>query len=248
MLAHLKMPLEGDGLSYRTASRLQGVLMETIDMDYADMMHVQQIHPYSQYLTLEDGIPVWHVNTLNRAAYDNIIIPLMEREASFRLHRTDGEVRILDRQLGTMDASILLDEFYSGNAPPFISVEFLTPTSFKQNGRYMVLPDIRLLCQSLMQKYSAASGQFDMMDVETLEQMSEGLLITRHRIRSLLFPLEGTAVPGFVGNIGIRCLGTRTMACYLRLLLRFGEFSGIGVKTGMGMGAIRIHKPKEVDK
>jgi CRISPR-associated endoribonuclease Cas6 len=34
------------------------------------------------------------------------------------------------------------------------------------------------------------------------------------------------------------------MARYLRLLLSFGEFSGVGIKTAMGMGAMRIRRDK----
>ena len=43
----------------------------------------------------------------------------------------------------------------------------------------------------------------------------------------------------------IRVSGTKTMANYAHLLLRFGEYSGVGIKTGMGMGAVkRVEKEK----
>lgn len=32
------------------------------------------------------------------------------------------------------------------------------------------------------------------------------------------------------------------MANYIRLLCRFGEYSGVGIKTSMGMGAIQLHR------
>ena len=34
--------------------------------------------------------------------------------------------------------------------------------------------------------------------------------------------------------------GTDTMARYARLLARFGEYSGVGIKTAVGMGALRM--------
>ena len=32
------------------------------------------------------------------------------------------------------------------------------------------------------------------------------------------------------------------MARYARLLMRFGNYSGVGIKTAMGMGAIKLEK------
>ena len=39
--------------------------------------------------------------------------------------------------------------------------------------------------------------------------------------------------------------GSETIARYIRLLFHFGEFSGVGIKTGMGMGAIRCGGKKD---
>lgn len=58
--------------------------------------------------------------------------------------------------------------------------------------------------------------------------------------------MEGIKIPSFIGEIGIRINGTDTMARYVKLLARFGEYSGVGIKTAMGMGAFRI-KQKERD-
>ena len=35
------------------------------------------------------------------------------------------------------------------------------------------------------------------------------------------------------------------MARYARLLFRFGEYAGVGIKTAMGMGALRIKEAKK---
>lgn len=38
----------------------------------------------------------------------------------------------------------------------------------------------------------------------------------------------------------IKVTSTDTAAKFIRLLLEFGEYSGVGIKTGLGMGAIQI--------
>ena len=102
------------------------------------------------------------------------------------------------------------------------------------------MPDIRLLFGSLMRKYSASSKTVEMIDEETLDYIVSHTSISDFRIRSTRFPLEGIKIPSFMGEITLHFTGTDTMARYAKMLLEFGEFSGVGIKAGMGMGAIRI--------
>ena len=77
ILARLEMKLEASGLTYHKASDFQGVLFNKIDENYADFLHQQQLHPYSQSIIFKDNQPYWRVNTTNKEAYDHIIKPLL---------------------------------------------------------------------------------------------------------------------------------------------------------------------------
>ena len=101
------------------------------------------------------------------------------------------------------------------------------------------MPDVRYIFQSLMNKYSASSDELEMYDEETLEQLAGNSSIVRYRLQSVFFPLEGVKIPSFKGELTMRVGGSETMARYARLLAGFGEYSGIGIKTAMGMGGIR---------
>ena len=122
----------------------------------------------------------------------------------------------------------------------YIDLAFLSPAAFKQNGKYVFYPDLSLIYGSLMRKYSASSGQLDMMDEDTLMQLVNQSEIVRYHLKTALFPMEGIRLTGFMGTIRIQIKGSDTIARYIRLLLRFGKFSGVGIKTGMGMGAIKM--------
>ena len=165
-------------------------------------------------------------------------------------HDGDNEVRILRRDVEIVKLAQLTQDFYEFPTSGKYTLEFLTPTMFRQRGRYVILPDMRLIVQSLMMKYSAASDTTDMTDEDTLEQILEESFVTRHRLQSAVFSAEGRNFTGFVGNLTFCCRGTETMARYLRMLFTFGEFSGIGTKTAMGMGAMRfsVHDEKGVKK
>lgn len=140
-----------------------------------------------------------------------------------------------------------MDEFYQKEYSRYMDLEFLTPTAFKSNGRYVIIPEIKYIFQSLMNKYSAASAEMDMYDEDTLEQLVQNSSIIQYKLRSVYFPMEGIKIPSFKGELGIKVNGTATMAKYARLLIRFGEYSGIGIKTAMGMGGIKRNERREKD-
>jgi CRISPR-associated endoribonuclease Cas6 len=251
MLAELKLELETEGnqIGYYQSSNLQGVLMGQIDSGYADLLHTQSLNPYSQSVAIENNRAVWSIKTLNEGAYQNIIIPLNnEAFNKFNITKRNMEVKILKKELTVKSKKELLEEFYNKPSDKSLNMEFVTPTAFRSNSRYVIMPDLRLILQSLMNKYSAASQQgFEMFDEDTLEQLVEYGEISRYRLKSTYFPLEGVKIPSFKGELGIRFHGTDTMARYARLLLEFGEYSGVGIKTSMGMGAFRLMEKRRAE-
>ena len=213
MIAKIEMQLNCDTVNYRNSSNLQGVIMENIDTGYADFLHQQGLNPYSQYVHKKEGKTYWCICTLDNESYEQIITRFMNSE--------------------------LMNQFYNESGQKYYDVEFITPTSFKSNGKYMIYPDLGMIYRSLMKKYSIVSEQ-NMYDEDTLEQLVNYSNITRYRLQSTLFPLEGVVIPSFKGNISVRIHGSDTMSRYARLLLSFGEYSGVGIKSSIGMGAIKL--------
>lgn len=239
MYAELKIELEGEDLNYRQSSNFQGVIMENIDDEYAEVLHQSRLNPYSQCILKEDGKTIWKICTVTDEAYERLIMP-MSKISEIILKNKKSTVNIIKKEIAIKEESILLKEFYEVPGKKFIDIIFKTPTAFKRNGKYIFYPDIHLLYQSLMNKYSASSQSMEMMDEETLIQLEENSEIIRYRLKSIPFPMEGINVPGFTGSIRVKFSGTDTMMRYIRLLLRFGEYSGVGIKTAMGMGAIGL--------
>lgn len=54
----------GEKLNQSMGSLLQGLLMERTDSSWAQEMHTQQVRPYSQYVTVVEGKPVWRIQTI----------------------------------------------------------------------------------------------------------------------------------------------------------------------------------------
>lgn len=241
MLAQLKMEIDGDHLDYKMSSNLQGVLYETIDPEYVEELHRNRLHPYSQCLIQENGQTFWIIKTISQTSYEKVILPLQNYSfQSFALKNGSCNLRIRKKEMVMESREDLYREFCECEGSRYLSVEFQTPTAFRQNNRNIIYPDLRLIFQSLMNKYSASSDTIQMFDEETLEQLTECTEIVQYSLRSISFPMEGVKIPGFKGKIRIRFQGSDTMSRYARMLFRFGEYSGIGIKAAMGMGAIRI--------
>lgn len=249
VLSKLRIELIADNMNVYKAPNMQGFLFENVDGEYADRMHQQGIHPYSQYLYRSDGRIYWMIQTLDNEAYEKMVMPFLSPELeSFEICRGQIKGQLGSRDLTTVAYEDLMKEFREVKGTREFEIRYLTPTAFRQRGRYYLLPDVRLLMQSLMMKYSSVPQNADMMDEDTLEQLIENVFITRHELRTLTFQVEGKTIPGFTGRTAIRIGGTDTMARYVRLLLRFGEYAGVGIKTGMGMGAIQVQEKKENDE
>ena len=244
MVARLELVLDSKTINYKNSSNLQGVIMENIDEDYAGILHGQRYNPYSQYISVKDGKTVWTVNTLNTEAYEQIIQKLLDDSfKEFSIKNSDEPIKVVEKRLTKKDKSAFLYDFYNVKGDKYYNIEFITPTAFKSNGRYIIFPDLSLIYKSLMKKYSASSDEMDMYDEDTLEQLVSCSEITRYRLQSTVFPMEGVVIPSYKGSISVNIHGSDTISRYARLLFNFGEYSGIGIKSSIGMGAIKCVTP-----
>lgn len=130
--------------------------------------------------------------------------------------------------------------FYEFEANHYITVNFATPTAFKTNGIYLFYPDLRLLFHSLLMKYNFIFEGNQHVDNDLLEQFCNKTDIVNYNLRSYHYPIHNIYIPAFIGRITLHCYGNQTLTNYVNMLLHFGEYSGVGVKTAMGMGHIEI--------
>lgn len=241
VLAKLRMKLDKkDELSWQMASLFHGVLMEQLSEDYAAELHVSKRHPYTQHIERCGEDWYWIVTALNEDTANKMLKDILMNLSEFVLRKHQLSIRILEKSYQEVSNQELARAFYQEQASRYITIQFITPTSFKQNGRYMNYPDIRSMFSNLMNKYDASNQDETMWDEDTLEQLTEKTVISRYEMRSTIFCIEGIKIPAFVGKITLRIDGTQTMTNFANMLLNFGQYSGIGIKTALGMGAIRL--------
>ena len=248
MLSRLELLLSSsEELSYQMSSLFHGALMELLPIEYAERLHISQLHPYSQHLERRDKNWYWVINCINEEAADIIIHQILENTKQIVLKKKQIVVEIKEKSYTELSEKKMMGDFYREQSSRYIQVQFISPTAFKQNGQYIFYPDLRCIFQSLMNKYDAAAGENIMLDEDALLQLCDNASIIKYDLKSVTFSLEGVRIPSFIGNITIKMRGTQTMANLANLLFEFGEFSGVGIKTALGMGAVKRIEGREKD-
>ena len=226
-----------ESVNYNVGSALQGVLMNVMDGDYATKMHEQKLNPYSQYFYRCGKRMYWVINTLTEEARQYIISPFLENKCGefFIKHKSKEFVPSV---VAVKD--INYEKLNKKSSSSYIEVDFVTPTAFKSKGEYTFMPDVKLILNSLINKYKTFHQD---VDEEMVENLNEKVKIIEYDIKSAKFGVEGRKIPAFMGSVKFnisKC--TPEEKDFVHMLFNFGEYCGIGIKTSMGMGAICIKK------
>ena len=141
----------------------------------------------------------------------------------------------------------LFEQNYFNTQPSnYIKLLFESPTSFKADGKYINMPSSSRIIASLVRKYDAFSSSTQISDKMLEEHILNNTDISSYSLHSCNFSLEGVKIPSFKGSLTIRTFGSKTFSCFVNMLADFAEYSGCGIKTGIGMGKTK-HIKREVD-
>ena len=241
MVSKLDFLLNTEGeLSYRMSSLFHGALIEMLPEEYAAFLHQSQLHPYSQHLERVGRDWHWIISMLDDDASSMIGGKLREKKEVL-LRKHDLRIGLSDPVEMTLSDEEMNSLFYRETPQKTFVLQFKTPTAFKRQGRYLFYPDLFCFFQSLMMRHDSIYDR-GFLDLDALEDLVSHSEIVRYDLRSTLFSLEGVQVNSFLGRTAIRVRGPQTMVNFANMLLRFGEYSGVGIKTAIGMGAYSIEQ------
>lgn len=220
---------------------LQGALMEHVDAAYAGMLHQLPFNPYSQYCSAGEGNTlVWRVNALTSEAAEHVLAPLQKLDA-IEIRSAHTTYEILKSTQETTNLKVLLDGIYEPGETK-VKVQFLTPTAFKSQGSYVFMPTVRLMLQNLLMHYGQVYESSKEGDEETIAFIDQHTRILAYSLQSRYFAhVAGSdkKIPAFVGTATLGLGGPATVSGLVRMLLKFGEYAGVGIKTSMGMGGFK---------
>lgn len=241
MLSEFKITLkcEGERPNYNIGSLLHGALMESLPDEYAGRLHENGLKPFSMSVAECKGNAEWRICCLNRECSHYFAEALMDDSNSIYLKKKNYVFNVLSKSVNTMSYDALINSAYSSKHFPLVRVKFLSPTSFKSAGRYVIIPNMNMIFGSIIKKFDTFSEKYKVYDEDAFDYMINNIAVVSYNMRSTVFHVESVRIPSFIGQFTLKNGGTKQMWGLLNLLLSFGEYSGVGVKTSLGMGAMK---------
>lgn len=243
MITQYQFSLAGENpLKSSDSYKLYSWLQQMMPDEVCDYLHQNAQTPVSQYVYYDQnlGKSVWTISLLGTEA-ERTIGPILDQVSRIELHTDIFDVQCLKRT--RMDSvQGLLHEAGAIGLTSRTAFRFCSPTSFKQNDRYAIFPQERLILQSLISKWDILFPEFPLNDPDAKQMLEEGIHISDYRLRSARYALKGVKIPGFVGEI---VLDTRLSAPMQQLwnsLCILAPFTGVGMKTALGMGGVQLIK------
>ena len=241
--AELRLP-DGARAPSSMGSILHGALIEQLPGDYAAYLHTENLRPYSQSIRWDRARErvIWRIGTLEETAGEIIGTALEHMEQIF-LRQKNYTASVHDlRCVSQRSYQDIADTYFRAKtAPRGAEIHFLTPTSFKRDGTYILLPESVLILQSLLLRWNAFCPDIRIEEDNLAQELAAHIHLTRYALRSAAYSVEGYNIRGFRGQIALQFAGNDMVRRILGTLLAFAPYAGIGIKTALGMGAVETH-------
>jgi len=127
--------------------------------------------------------------------------------------------------------------------PRQVNLHFASPTVFRSGGANVPLPLPGMVFESLVRRWNAFAPL--QIPLEIRRFADEAMVIARYHLHTerVAFGEEGErgAYPGFVGTCGYSFLvHDRYWLGLIHLLAAFAFYAGVGARTTMGLGQVRV--------
>ena len=233
-------PPDGIKVSQSVGSVLHGMLLEHVDKDYVEFVHQQALRPYSQYVTFdrERNALLWRISTLNKQAAEEILSPAFSLPMSVHLNQKGWDLQILGKNcIQNISYDQLAEKYFAND----VEYRFITSCSFKTDGEYAIFPQPKLITKSLVNRWNAFATSEKLDEKSVAYDLAEQVYVADYDLKMQKFALEGTRIQAFRGSYTLAFKGNLMSRKILCMLGEFAQYSGIGIKTALGMGATKTN-------
>lgn len=119
---------------------------------------------------------------------------------------------------------------------------FESPTCFKSNGRTVLFPDSEILLKSLSKRYTALFPNEKALTKEYVTELAQKLFPSRYKLETIMLTTGRSPLIGFIGHCSYEVdkVATTEELQFIDRLIRLSTYTGIGYKTTMGFGQVRV--------
>ena len=93
----------------------------------------------------------------------------------------------------------------------------------------------------MIEKINQHSDSAELANRKIIDELLEKVYIKDYNLRTKIFYLESIKIKGFIGTMDLAIKGEDTMlASILNFLILMSEYTGLGIKTSLGMGGVKV--------
>ena len=118
-------------------------------------------------------------------------------------------------------------------------LQCMSTTSFKVDKQYTIFPEAFRIYRYLLRQWNQFST-FGMLDTDSiLGDLEASVFIRDYNRRMGIYGLEGVKIRGFRGQVIMQFKRNEELQRVLALLSYYSQFTGLGIKTALGMGGVK---------
>lgn len=228
---------------------VHGIFFSLLEEGLAERMHRGRVKPFAlrfqRLMRAEEELDRFflEVSFLQEELFPSFLSSLILRESQPTINGLS--LRYLKKPYIKEENVKSYSRIYEEAQPrDTIVLDFLTPTSFKRGSFDYPLPEPRLIFRGLIRKWQIFSDL--KIDLDLREVVDNHIHIAGAWIRTRKMELSDRAkFTGFTGRVVLYAdVRKEAVLKWLNALAAFGEFAGVGRKTTMGFGAVRVGEPE----
>lgn len=227
----------GEKLPVGRAYAFYSCLLSLLPTEVANVLHEQGETPLSQCLWYDriTERSYWKVSVFGESLVGTVA-PVLDELSELKLNTGTVSLRCTEKTQFSTEAFVA--SALSAPVSNRCTLRLPVTASFKQNGRYVLLPQEHLILQSLLNKWNAFCPEIPLDDPDAVRMLENGILISDYSLRSGRYPLKDQKIPGFYGSLTMYAALPAPLMEIWNILCHFSEYSGVGIKTALGMGGI----------
>ncbi|SNZ14035.1 CRISPR system precrRNA processing endoribonuclease RAMP protein Cas6 [Hydrogenobacter hydrogenophilus] len=238
-ILRLKFKLS-EPISNPTPSEVHGIYLRLLPEEITGRIHDLKKKPFSLWILSADSQSL----ELRLGVLDDELIPIIFYEYYTQekdLYLRSAKVMTIKPYGIKQEKARTYEELLNTKPLKNICLEFLKPTSFRRYRWDYILPNPVLIFKNLLTRWNSFSKhQLNIKNLE--EELAKKVGIKALELHSTNHTIGSNIT--FRGFLGIVCYTTEDpeLAKTLSVLARFAEYAGVGQKTTMDMGMVKLHR------
>lgn len=225
------------------AYNIYGIWMQALPAHYAELLHSNSARPINQHLLtnrLKPDEAILMVNLLDNLA-EQYALPMISDQKMYALQRQGYVLEASGFTTEPIEHAQLVDNYFTvAQVNSTVNLQMVTPTTFRTDGQYALYPTAELIIKSAAARFGLLPVDVTVKDEQAINQMIRATRITGYHLHSAGYKIKGIRIPAFTGSVTLSMRGPLPMLRLFNMLMGALPYTGLGVKTSLGMGGVTL--------